>query len=156
MARTRPRLTSRLLDRICSFIRAGAHPLEAAAAAGVSAELFKQWLARSGRRRRGPLALLVPAVCEALAFARVYAESQVFKNNPLAWLKHGPGKETPDRPGWSAAARAHAAQGAAADDLLNPVLQEHVAAVLRALAPYPEARVAVAAALAEPKPDPPE
>jgi hypothetical protein len=154
MARPRPRLTSRLLERICAYIRAGAHPLEAAEAAGVSAELFKHWLARPGHRRRGPL--FGPAIFEALATARVYAESQAFKTNPLAWLKHGPGKETPDRPGWSAAARAHVSQDVAADDLLDPALQAHFAAVLRALAPYPEARLAVAAALAEPKPDPPE
>jgi hypothetical protein len=145
------------MERICAFVRAGAYPLEAAEASGVPAEVFRRWLARSGRRRRGPMALLGPAVFEALATARVFAATEVFKTNPLAWLKHGPGKETSDRPGWSALARARAAHdGRPADDLLNPVLQEYFAAILQALAPYPEARVAVATALADQKPNPPE
>src|SRR5437016_2854880 len=114
MARTRLRLTPRLLERIRAFIRAGAYPLEAAEAAGVPAAVFRRWLARSGRRRRGPLAQLGPAICEALATARAFAETEVFKENPLAWLKHGPGKETPDRPGWSALARARPPAGRAA------------------------------------------
>ena len=157
MPRSRLQLTPRLLERICAFIRAGAYPLEAAEAAGVPAAVFRRWLARSGRRRRGPLAMLAPAVCEALATARVFAETTVFKENPLAWLKHGPGKESADRPGWSALARARSPQdGRPADDLLNPQLQEYFAAILRALAPYPEARVTVAAALADKQPDPPE
>jgi hypothetical protein len=143
-------LTLRLLERICAFIRAGAYPLEAAEAAGVPAAVFRRWLARSGHRRRGPQAQLGPAVCEALATARVFVEAGVFKEDPLAWLKHGPGKETPDRPGWSAPARARSPHdGRPADDLHNPALQEWFAAILQALAPYPEARVAVAAALAD-------
>jgi hypothetical protein len=150
------RLTPSLVERICSYIRVGAYPAEAAEAAGVPKEIFQCWMRRSGRRRRGPLALLGPAVYEAMATARIYAETSVFRGDPLAWLKHGPGKEGTDRPGWSALVRAHAAQeGQAADDLLNPMFQEHFATILQALAPFPEARVAVAAALADPPPEVP-
>jgi len=157
MARKQPKLTLSLLKQILSYIRAGAYPLEAAESAGVPASVFRCWMAQSGRLRHGPLALLGPAVFEALAITRIVASSQVFRDEPLAWLKHGPGKETADRPGWSALARAVSPQEVRpADDLLNPVLQAHFAAIFQALAPYPEARAAVAAALADKQPDPSE
>jgi hypothetical protein len=154
MARKRLKPTLALVERIISYIRAGSYPLEAAESAGVPAAVFRCWMAQSWRQRRGPLSLLRPAVFEALAISRIVAEAQVFRDEPLAWLKHGPGKETADRPGWSALARANSPQDdRPADDLLNPVLQAYFAAILQALAPYPEARAAVAATLADKQPD---
>jgi hypothetical protein len=158
MAGSRPRLTPRLLEKICSYIRAGACPEAAAEAAGVPGETFRQWMTQSELQRRGPLAGFRPAVLEAVATARVFAEAKVFDSNPLAWLKHGPGKETPERPGWTTSAKPCAPQHhpGADVDLTNPRLQQYFVMILQVLTPYPEARTAVAAALAEQKTDPEE
>jgi hypothetical protein len=44
-------------------------------------------------------------VREAIATARLAAEMQALKDDPLFWLKYGPGKETADVPGWSNAVK---------------------------------------------------
>jgi hypothetical protein len=96
-----------------------------------------------------------PAVLEAAATARVFAETKVFESNPLAWLKHGPGKETPERSGWTTSAKPYAPrhQPGTDVDLMNPRLQRYFATILQVLTPYPEVRSAVAAALTEQKTD---
>jgi hypothetical protein len=74
---------------------------------------------------------------------------EVFKANPAAWLKGGPGKEAPGRPGWTTSAKPVVNQdNRQINLLLDPNRQGVLSALLKLLEPYPEARTAVAAALA--------
>jgi hypothetical protein len=68
---------------------------------------------------------------------------------PLSWLKFGPGKETPGRPGWSGMPRPIVREeNTQGNILLSPEMQGVFASILQVLAPFPEARAAVAQALA--------
>ena len=40
-------------------------------------------------------------VREARAQARVAAETEVRRDNPLAWLRYGPGRDRAGEPGWT-------------------------------------------------------
>jgi len=100
------RLTPEVADAILASLRAGAFTAVAAEAAGVGASTLREWMARGeGRDQRRPedrrYAAFAAQVRGASAQARVAAECEVFKTNPLAWLRYGPGRERPGRPGWS-------------------------------------------------------
>jgi hypothetical protein len=134
---------------ILASIRAGGYPHVAAQAYGVPAEQFLHWLRRGGAKR-GPRKVrrLVTLVNEAAARARLKAEMTVYDADPRLWLRHGPGKESRQAPGWSALAKPVSDRGDAGADLLNsPEFQAMQAAMLGALHDLPEARVAVAQAL---------
>ncbi|HZY89657.1 MAG TPA: hypothetical protein VFE78_32850 [Gemmataceae bacterium] len=150
MPRTRHRLTPEVEQTLLTYVRAGGFPDVAAAAAGVPAEVFARWL----RKGRGPGARRYrdfrEAVLQAAAQARMAAEVQVFQKRPLDWLRCGPGRAAADSPGWTATVKAPAAgPGRAADLLMLPEVQRLFQFVLDQLAPYPDARTAVAGALAE-------
>ena len=82
-------------------IRDGVFPYIAAQAHGVPKSTFFDWLRRGEIEKRRPFLELSDKVRQAAAGARVQAERVVFKDNPFAWLRYGPGRERPDAPGWT-------------------------------------------------------
>jgi len=150
MDQARPVLTVQLQSEICAFIRQGGFPDVAAEAAGVPPATFRQWLARGAKPRAdAAFRTFAAEVRKAAAQARVLAEMEAVKKNPLAWLKHGPGRETADMRGWTLPVRPRLAPGRRSEDAPGqPKLTNLCTILLRVLAPFPEARTAVAEALA--------
>jgi hypothetical protein len=146
MSEPRHVLTPRVQHEICAFIRQGAFSDVAAEAAGIPQATFRQWLAQAEAADAGePWRTFGDEVRKATAAARLLAEIAAFKMNPLAWLKHGPGKETADTPGWTITVRPQITHDhRTVNVLLHPDIVELCSALLRVLAPFPEARTAVA------------
>ena len=147
MAAARYRPTAEVTQTVASFVRAGGFPHVAAEAAGLPRDVFEDWL-RRGRRKGAATAYrrFADAVRQAAAQARLSAEVAVLKNRPLDWLRSGPGRETPGVPGWTGSARAAAASGDGAA-LSRPEVRDLIALLVELLAPYPEARAALAGKL---------
>ena len=81
---------------------------------------------------------------------RLAAEAKALLKDPFGWLKCGPGKETPDAPGWTNPPRAQVdGDPEAVNLLLRRETQELVATLLQVLQPFPEVRAAVAEALSK-------
>jgi hypothetical protein len=160
MARPRYRLTPALQEQIVAFIRAGGYPHVAAEAAGLPRDVFERWMER-GRQARASAAYraFAQAVQEAQAQARLHAELTTMTDKPLDWLKAGPGKDSTANPGWTNPGKPRDASAAKANkaeqlrvwcamlDLLGRCVEQ--------LAPYPEARAALAAWLKKLPPEPP-
>jgi hypothetical protein len=147
MSSRRPRLTVGLIKDIAQRVQLGAFPHVAAEAAGVPAELFHQWMEwGSGPAARQPYRDLAERVRHAHGFARCNAEIHLCRTDPKAWLLNGPGKDSDSLPGWTTPIKGDAKSNAA-DVLPESQMQALVASLLEALAPYPEARAALAAAL---------
>jgi hypothetical protein len=92
--------------RIVTAIRHGAYPFIAAEAVGIPREVFANWMRRGSAKHAAPrFRHFRDQVREAIATARLAAEMQAFKDDPLFWLKYGPGKETAEIPGWSNAVK---------------------------------------------------
>ena len=139
-------LTPEVERLIIGFIRSGGYPWVAAQSAGIPRAAFANWLrrgARSGSRSR--YRLLYQHVLEARAQARLSAEIETRKDDPRFWLTHGPGREKVNAPGWTnpASGRLPSKKEQVGRDftkqflrMLNPILE--------VLAPFPEAREAVA------------
>ena len=145
------RLTPELASEIVSGVRAGGFPQVAAEAAGVSREQFADWMRLANRKvgKVAPYRNLAAAIRQAQAQARLTAEIAVFKDDPLQWLKSGPGKERMDAAGWSTPAKPQiATQVPTVNLLLNPQFASIIGTILGQLAPYPEAREQVGHALA--------
>ena len=141
-----PLLTPAVEKMIAAYVRAGGYPHIAAEAAGVPRKVFQEWL-RKGEAER-PLKKykgFVERLRQAEAQARLAAEAKALKEKPMDWLKAGPGKETPARPGWSALAKPHAGAMKETPLLMRDDVQTFLRALLQALEPHPEARAAVAA-----------
>ena len=141
-----PTLTDELERLILVAIRAGAFPHVAAAACGVPLALWNRWMSGGRRpRAREPLRSFVRKVEEAQGQARLRAETQVLEKDVRTWLKHGPGRDLPDRPGWAAMGKPTPAaqKNKATDWLESPDFGRFVALLQAALAPYPEALAAV-------------
>ena len=99
-------VTPEVVRTIVAYIRAGAYPSVAAAAAGVPAAVFRAWLDRGSKPRAArKYRDLVAAVAAAAAQARVTAELACFQDDPKTWLTKGPGRETAETPGWSGVVR---------------------------------------------------
>ncbi len=149
------RLTIKLRQTICAFIRAGAFAQVAAAAAGVPPEVFADWLERGQRSgAREPYRSFAAEVQQAIAQARVSAEMNVLHKAPATWLRNGPGRESAEQPGWTTTARPVSRRDSRSMNvLLDPGMQRVLTALLRVLEPYPEARAAVARALSGVKTD---
>lgn len=148
MARTRHPLTAAVQQNIAAYIRAGGFPHVAAAAAGITRSDFERWL-RKGRRAgaKPRYRAFHETILQATAQARLRAEAAVFKNRPLDWLRSGPGRETASNPGWTASARPAPASPRRANPFLQGEIQDLVSSLLGLLAPFPEVRATVAAAL---------
>jgi hypothetical protein len=91
-----------------------------------------------------------------VAQARLAAELQVFEKRPLDWLKSGPGRETPERGGWTTAAKPRS-HPAGADELTldHPLVQALMRRMMELLTPFPEARAVVSEGFAGFRPPPP-
>lgn len=103
-------ITAALTKKVVTKIRAGAYPYQAAIGAGIGPGTYYKWMQR-GRpeadaaeaegREPDLFGQFFIAVEHARAIARIAAEIIVKKENPLAWLMKGPGRERPGEPGWS-------------------------------------------------------
>ncbi|HEX5269446.1 MAG TPA: hypothetical protein VFW33_03115 [Gemmataceae bacterium] len=143
-------VTEGLVEQIASRVQGGAFPHVAAEAAGIPAEVFQDWMERGSRPgAREPYRSLAERVRHAHGHARCMAEVELRQSEPKAWLLNGPGKISDTLPGWSTAVKGQpGADRDAVNLLLDARVQALLAALLAALEPFPEARVAVAAALA--------
>jgi hypothetical protein len=149
--------TPEITKQIADFVLAGAYQRVAAEAAGVPRAVFLRWLAR-GRwaGATGPCRDLADRVMQAAAQARLLAETKLFVKDPKTWLKSGPGKESPGNPGWSKeVAPIVPARGRTCNVLASPQWQALWTRILAVLADFPEARVALAAALQDDTARPP-
>ena len=108
-----------------------------------------EWAKKSGKGPYKKYRLLLEAILQAIAQGRLTAEIKAHDESPLDWLKQGPGKETPDSPGWTTPVKPTVNQtNNTVNLLLHPEMQSLFAAILQVMAPYPEARQAVSEALA--------
>ena len=82
---------------IVQYIRNGAFDYIAARAAGIGKETFYTWL----NDPRPLYRQFRDEVEKARGEARVAAEIEVRRENPLAWLRYGPGRERRGEPGWT-------------------------------------------------------
>ncbi|MCC6235826.1 MAG: hypothetical protein IT580_24535 [Verrucomicrobiales bacterium] len=73
----------------------------AAEAAGIGKSTFYRWLQRDESEARGIYHEFGRDIRQARAQARVAAEAEVRRDNPLAWLRYGPGRAGPGEPGWT-------------------------------------------------------
>lgn len=97
LTRDLPELYADMLD----LIRLGAFVQVAAQFIGVAPDTFSRWMSKGGRQRRGIYRQFRQDVLQATAEARVSAEIRVYREAPLSWLRFGPGRTTPIRPGWT-------------------------------------------------------
>jgi hypothetical protein len=136
------RLTPETADRIAGYLSQGGYDHVAAEAAGVSQRTFARWLRRGRKQGDGPYRHFYKRIRQARAGARLRAEIAVYQKDSKFWLRHGPGREQPDRKGWSTAVKPSPGNppGGAFGDWH---FQEMLAIVLEALTPFPEARQAV-------------
>ena len=97
----RTKLTPEVHKLIVQYIRGGAFDYVAAQASGIGYRTFRRWM-KSGESRADSLyRQLWQDVQEARAQARVAAENKVFADAPFNWLRYGPGRERPGKPGWT-------------------------------------------------------
>lgn len=89
-----------ILDRI----RVGAFEWVACEAAGVSQRTFQYWTAK-GEQGIEPYVQFFQDVQQVRAQARLSAEMRVHADDPKFWLRVGPGRERPSRPGWTEESR---------------------------------------------------
>jgi hypothetical protein len=101
------------------------------------------WLSRARQKNASSIQrLLLQSVRQARAQARLKLEMQMREDSPRLWLLHGPGKQTPDAPGWSAAPRA-TGSSIAPDEQFSARMYEMIVAIYQALKPFPDARLAL-------------
>ena len=134
-------ITLELEAKIVASIRAGGYPIVAAQAWGVSKEMLERWLSRGRRKKaREPYRRFARNVDQALGQARLRAEMDAFKDDSKNWLKHGPGKELPGQPGWSALAKSTSTTEDKPTSLFaHPEVLHLLARVREVLGKYPEA-----------------
>lgn len=153
---SRYKLTAQIQKAICSFIRAGAYPQRAAQAAGIPPEVFADWVRQGNVKKPNPLYRdFAQAIAEAKAQAQITAETRVFQGEKghegaLAWLRHGPGKESADDPGWTSPVKQLPRQTGTQVSIFNdPVGLSFIAKLRQLLSGHPELLQAVAQALAD-------
>lgn len=146
----RYRLTPEYAEQVVRYIRAGGYDWVASEAAGVPRAVFESWLRRGADTSRQPYRRFFESVMQARAQARLKAEIDARNHDPRFWLKHGPGREQGECPGWTNPAKAVPARRTeAADPFASPQFQRLIGALLTALSAYPEARLAAAASFDE-------
>jgi hypothetical protein len=147
MARPRTRLTPDIQSSICAYIRSGAFPHIAAEAAGVPQEVFDDWLklGSAAKKSTGKYRRFADAVRAANAQVRLRAESELLDTDPKSWLTQGPGKHRTRRPGWSGTVKpTEETDDRSANLLADPAMSRLLARLSEVLAPFPDARKAVA------------
>ena len=101
MAGRKPKLTPETQKTLVAYIRSGAFDWVAAEAAGIAASTFRRWM-KDGELGVAAYVGFYEAVREARAAARVAAEVEVRRDNPLAWLRYGPGRDRgAEKRGWT-------------------------------------------------------
>lgn len=141
----RIRLDPTVQNSITSAIRAGGYPHVAAESFGVPKSVFDDWLARgNGNKARDPYRSFANEVRSALAQARLRAEVETFQEEPKTWLVHGPGRESPERPGWSVSVKAAETAQESRNVLRDREIMDLVRVVVDALSGFPDARAHVA------------
>jgi hypothetical protein len=155
----RLKLTPELQAPILASIRAGGFPHVAAEAWGVPRATFEQWIewgTRSKPPARDPYKSFALAVIQAQAQARLKAEMAAMEDDPHFWLKNGPGRDQPNKPGWSAMVRPLLTANTQTINLFtSPDFLQFMAILRAVLAPYPDALAAVTAAMdSKPAPKP--
>jgi hypothetical protein len=100
MVGRRTKLTPEAQASIVKLIRDGAYDYQAAMANCIDASTFYRWM-RAGEKADSVYHQFCREVRQARAAARTAAEVEVKKDNPLAWLRYGPGRERPGQPGWT-------------------------------------------------------
>lgn len=98
-------------NTMLKYIEAGAYDYQAAEAVGIDQATFFRWMSR-GANGEQPFMDFRAKVVQAKATARVKAEITVRATKPLSWLRYGPGRERPGRPGWTEAAHIESQEGA--------------------------------------------
>jgi hypothetical protein len=139
------------IAELTNRIKGGAYPHVAAESLGVPAEVFESWITRgeAGKVRKPLYRQLALAVRQAQAHARLMAEMAMRTDDPKTWLTQGPGREASGRPGWTMPIKPVIRNdNRQVNILLEPQLMGIFSAILQILTPFPEARAAVAAALA--------
>jgi hypothetical protein len=86
--------------QVVSSLRLGAYLWVAAAAAGITERTLSYWM-QKGRDGIEPYVQFFQEVEGAMGYARLSAETRVHRDDPKFWLRVGPGKERPGRPGWT-------------------------------------------------------
>ena len=109
----------------------------------MSKELLDEWIER-GMTGRGEYAKFARELRQACGQARLRAELEVFQSAPKLWLEHGPGRETPNNPGWTAAVHATEAAPESTNALLDRELMATFQKLLDLLTPHPELRARAA------------
>lgn len=141
-------ITPELTERICQSIIQGGFPHIAAQAAGVRLETFERWMKPSKRDGQTVSKRFQTAIKTAEATARLHAEIAVMDRNPLEWLKAGPGKQRTGLDGWTTHVKPSITRtNQTVNLLLNPQMAGIFGALMQVLAPFPDARLAVAKAL---------
>ena len=112
----RPPGTSKLeLDpeietRLLKYVRAGGFAWVCAESAGISRATFHRRMQQGAQDedagRETAFCAFREKVRQAHAEARLSAEIEVRRDEPLAWLTKGPGRTQPDAPGWTDAGEA--------------------------------------------------
>jgi hypothetical protein len=148
------KLTPETVHMLLKYIRADGYDWVAAEAAGISSRTFVRWMRQGDdddlRGCETPFWRFWRQVREARSEARLAAEVDVKRANPESWLRNGPGRSWPGEPGWTSNGDG---SGGIHQTTVNVLVAspEWIALrnlLLNALAPYPEARLAVATALA--------
>lgn len=98
-------LDGQVFGKLLESLRGGAFDWVAAEGAGISRSTFYRWMAR-GDQGDGSYVVFAREVRQAKAQARMRAEGRVLEQNPLSWLRLGPGRERRGEPGWTGEAKA--------------------------------------------------
>src|SRR5438874_13499824 len=96
-------LNEQVYQKLLEALRGGAFDWVAAEAAGIHRSTFYDWLAR-GEKGEQTWAGFAREVLRARAQARLRAEGRLLEQDPLSWLRLGPGRERRGRRGWTEAA----------------------------------------------------
>lgn len=88
-------------QRFLATIRVGAFLWVAAESIRISVGAIHNWLNKGETAKGGIYRRFYLDVMQAQAQARLTTEIQVRKDNPEFWLRNGPGKSRPGKPGWT-------------------------------------------------------
>jgi hypothetical protein len=109
----RGQLTQQKFDKLISLLRVGVYLHIACRSVGISDTTFYNWSAagkaiyETDETSTDWRVTFYLATMQAQAEARAGAEALVYAENPLAWLKAGPGRDKPGDPGWADRSEQH-------------------------------------------------